>query len=200
MWTTISGFPLQAAWPAQSAAGASRHVGPRSSLAFSLKGVFTFRLFTLARVLSRSLGAPHGWPARRAFSTIFPMPVSTGIHASVPDGSSEFILPLVLFYGTSHPTSTRGPSTYFPEDSCEDNDEEEGHCTDGQITDSTVIANTPGLRAEGRWPWLRSLVAFPCRARVVSRTPHVSCLCVKSFFLFCSLFFPGVFNWCHADT
>ena len=60
MWTTISGFPLQAAWPAQSAAGASRHVGPRSSLAFSLKGVFTFRLFTLARVLSRSLGLLTG--------------------------------------------------------------------------------------------------------------------------------------------
>ena len=41
-----------------------------------------------------------------------------------------------------------------------DTDEEEGRCTDGQITNSTAIANTPGLRAEGRWPWLRSLVVF----------------------------------------
>ena len=41
-----------------------------------------------------------------------------------------------------------------------DTDEEEGRCTDRQIMNSTANANTPGLRAERRWPWLRSLVVF----------------------------------------
>ena len=73
----------------------------------------------------------------------------------------------------------------FREDSCEDTDEEEGHCIAGQITDPTAIANTPGLRAEGRRPWHRSLVAFlPWRGWSDKRLVRVA------FVLGPLLFFP----------
>ena len=72
-----------------------------------------------------------------------------------------------------------------------DTDEEEGRCTDGQITNSTAIANTPGLRAEGRWPWLRSLVVFLVgREWLDERLVRVAF--VVSPFLF--LFLPGGFK------
>ena len=74
------------------------------------------RLFTLARVLSGSLEVMVLMCFLRevGFPAIFPMPVSTGIHTGVPDGSSVVARP---GYRTSHPTSTRCPSvdgTSFP--------------------------------------------------------------------------------------
>ena len=126
------------------------------------------QLFTLARVLSCSLEVMvlMCFLREAGFPAIFLCPSSTGIHTGVPDGSSVVARP---GYRTSHPTSTRCPradGTSFPRDSCEDTDEEEDHCTDGQITNSTAVANTPGLRAEERWPWHRSLVVFLAGRRV----------------------------------
>ena len=122
---------------------------------------FHFMLFTLARVLSCSLDVLFLMCFLRvvAFPVLFPMPVSTGIHR--PAGRELGSGTCWLSDLTHHVNAVSECRRYdFPEDICNDADEEEGHCVAEQITDSTALANTPGLRAEGTWPWLRSLAAF----------------------------------------
>ena len=77
----------------------------------------------------------------------------------------------------------------FPEDNCEDTVGEEGHCTYGQITDSTAIANTPGLWAEAC-----------CESGLANDSCELFFV-LRRFVLFFFFFFPRVFfNKCHADT
>ena len=90
-------------------------------------------------------------------------------------------------YGISHPTSPRCSSADVGKDSCEVTSNEKGHCTAGQIADSTAISNAPDICAEG--DGLASCARCLLRQqRVARRTGHVSGLCVK----FPCLVFPFV--------
>ena len=61
----------------------------------------------------------------------------------------------------------------------------------------TPRKNTPGLRAEGRWPWNRSRVALLAgRGWSDKRLVQVAFVGSPSLLSF----FPSVFNKCHADT
>ena len=191
-WTTTFCFSLQVVFQ-YSRLRALRSMCAAGWRSHTFTRCLHFQLFTLARVLSCSLEVMvlMRFFARSGCSRYFPIPVSTGILTGVPDGSSVVARP---GYRTSHPTSARCPSadgTRCLDDSCEDTDEEEDHCIAGQITDRTAIANTPGLRAEGRWPWHRSLVAFLAGresgldGRLVRVAFVLSALCLLSFFPGC---------------
>ena len=138
-------------------------------------------LTTQSRTRSRILFVPH-WGYRAPSRGSRPVLASSllGFLVVLLRASHlEFIRSLVLVMGLhttrlqavvevrctlslslSHSLSLSLTLSHFPEDVCEAADEEEGHCVTEQITDSTALANTPGLRAEGTWPWLRSLAAF----------------------------------------
>ena len=102
-------------FPVQSATGASEHVRRRSAPAYFHKVSSRSTFYPCSRpVWFPGSYGPHVFLARSGFSRYFPMPVSTGIHTGVPDGSSVVARP---GHRTSHPTSTRCPSvdgTSFP--------------------------------------------------------------------------------------
>ena len=87
-------------FPVQSATGAPRHVRPRSAPASSLKGSSHYAVHPGSRPVSfPGRGDPHVFPAQSGVA-------STGLHTSVPDGSS---LLGRAGYGSSHPPATRCP-------------------------------------------------------------------------------------------
>ena len=185
----------------QSATGAARHVRPRSALASSLKGFSHCAVHPGHRPVSfLGSGDPHVFPAQSGVPGIFHCArLNWFVHGRA--GRELVVGSSWLSHFTPSVKAVFECRWYeFPEDSCEDTEGEEGHCIHGQITDNTAIANTTGLRAEGRWPWILSLVAFLAGREWFDERVVRVVFCVTSLGLV-SFFSPRMFlTNAHADT
>ena len=139
--------------------------------------------------------------SRLSTSSLLQSSVFSGCHGPPPRVSPGVHIVAGTGYGSSHRSSTRCPSadgTTSLKSFARTLMKRRVIALTGRSRTPRRSQTPPGLRAEGRWPWLRSLVAFLAGPKWLDERLVRVAFVLSTLLLFS--FFPGFFNSCHADT